>query len=221
MYNPFMGNEKIFSIKTYVKEKMSGEATGHDWFHVERVFTTATKIAKAEKNVDLFIVQAAALLHDIGDWKVATAEKSEEEILDEAFDTLQIPRESSEEIKDIILNMSFRKNITGKKSLSSEGKIVQDADRLEALGAIGIARAFAYGGKKKRAIYNPAIKPQEFTSIEAYKNSDGTTINHFYEKLFKLRKQLNTKTAKKIALKREKFMKDFLKEFYAEWNGKA
>jgi uncharacterized protein len=116
--------------------------------------------------------------------------------------------------------MSFSKNVGSKRKLTIEGKIVQDADRLEALGAIGIARAFAYGGKKNRQIYNPAIKPKKFKCTDEYRGSEGTTINHFYEKLLKIKSQLNTKTAKKIALKREQFMKTFLKQFYDEWNGK-
>ena len=208
-------------IINYVKEKMNGESTGHDWFHVERVYKTATRIAKSEKNVDLFIVQTAALLHDLGDWKVNNSDKTEEEIIIAACRELRISKDDTLKVIQIIINMSFSKNVDSKKKLSLEGKIVQDADRLEALGAIGIARAFAYGGKKNRQIYNPNIKPINFKTTEEYRNTEGHTINHFYEKLFKLRKMLNTKTEKQIALKREKFMKTFLKEFYAEWDGKA
>jgi uncharacterized protein len=211
----------IIVVTNYVKEKMSGESTGHDWFHVERVFKTATKIAKKEKNVDLFIVQAAALLHDLGDWKVNYSEKTEEEIVAEACQRLSFSDEDTEKIQEIILNMSYSKNIGSKKKLCVEGRIVQDADRLEALGAIGIARAFAYGGKKNRPLYDPDSKPDSFTSTEAYRTAQGHTINHFYEKLFKLIKLLNTQAAKDIAIKREIFMKSFLKEFYAEWNGRA
>lgn len=216
-----MNNAEITRIKKYVKEKMEGEATGHDWFHVERVFKTANLIAKSEKNVDIYIVQAAALMHDLGDWKVNNSKLTEEEILLNACKELKLSPSDTKKILDIILNMSFSKNVENKNKLSLEGKIVQDADRLEALGAIGIARAFAYGGKKNREIYNPNVKPNEFKSTEEYRNSQSHTINHFYEKLFKLRAQLNTKTAKEIALKREKFMKEFLKEFYAEWSGKV
>jgi uncharacterized protein len=210
---------EISKIAEYVKGKMAGEATGHDWFHVERVLKTATKIAQKEKDVDLFIVQAAALMHDLGDWKVNTSGKTEQGIITDACKILSISEEDTENILKIILNMSFSKNISAKNKLSIEGKIVQDADRLDALGAIGIARVFAYGGKKGRPLYDPAIKPQSFTSTTAYRNSQSHTVNHFYEKLFKLRKQLNTKTAKAIAVKREKFMKTFLKEFYSEWDG--
>lgn len=211
----------ISKIAHYVKEKMKDESTGHDWFHIQRVLKTATLIAKREKKADIFIIQAAALLHDIGDWKIKLSNKTEEEILDEAFKKTNIQQQDAIRIKNIILNMSFRKNVVVKKKLTLEGKIVQDADRLEALGAIGIARAFAYGGKKNRPLYNPDSKPRIYKSTEEYINSDSHTINHFYEKLFKLRKYINTKTAKAIALKREKFMKAFLKEFYREWDGKA
>lgn len=211
----------VQQIKDFVKEEMSREATGHDWFHVERVYKMALLIAKNESNVDLFIIKAAALLHDIPDDKVDTSGRPEDVILTECLDRFTIDAADKEKITQIILNLSFRKNLTTKKKLSKEGQIVQDADRLEALGAIGIGRAFAYGGKKNREMYNPSVKPQTFTTIAAYRNANGTTVNHFYEKLFKLKAQLNTKTAKAIASKRERFMKDFLKEFYAEWNVKA
>ncbi|MDO8269336.1 MAG: HD domain-containing protein [Candidatus Levybacteria bacterium] len=216
-----MNNKKISRIQKYVKEKMEGESTGHDWFHVERVLKTSLLIAKKEGKVNLFIIITAALLHDLGDWKINNTNKTEEEILEETMNKFELSESEKKSIKEIILNMSFSKNIDTKKILSKEGQIVQDADRLEALGAIGIARAFAYGGKKNREIYNPNIKPKFFKSINEYRNSEGHTINHFYEKLFKIRKNLNTKTAKMIALEREKFMKTFLKEFYAEWDGKA
>lgn len=215
-----MLEKRVRTISDYVRAKMSGEATGHDWFHVQRVYKTATKIAEKEERGDRFLIQATALLHDIGDWKVNTSDKSEEQILDKALEELDITGQEADAIKDIILNMSFSKNVSGKKKLSLEGKIVQDADRLEALGAIGIARAFAYGGKANREIYNPDVKPKSFKTLEEYRTTKGHTINHFYEKLFKIKNQLNTKTAKAIATKREKFMKNFLKEFYAEWDGK-
>jgi uncharacterized protein len=214
-----VNNATLNVIRKYVKEKMGEESTGHDWFHVARVAKTALFIAKKEKIGDLFIIEVAALLHDIADWKLNISNKTEEQILDEAFGHFELSKQVSSEIKAIILNISFSKNVGGKKKLSIEGRIVQDADRLEALGAIGIARAFAYGGKKNRQIYNPKIKPKVFKSTKTYKNTASPTINHFYEKLFLIRKNLNTKTAKNIAKKREKFMKEFLAEFYKEWAG--
>lgn len=211
---------QIETIQKFVKSKMEGEGTGHDWFHVERVVATAKRICLKEKNADKFLVEAAALLHDIGDWKLNSSGRTEEEILRSVCKKLDLEDSDSKRIIEIIINMSFSANIGSKKKLCLEGQIVQDADRLDALGAIGIARAFAYGGKKGRELYNPTKKPKKFASTTSYRNSDGPTINHFYEKLFLIKKQLNTKEAVKIAEKREKFMKEFLKEFYSEWEGK-
>ena len=208
-------------IINYVKEKMNGESTGHDWFHVERVYKTATRIAKSEKNVDLFIVQTAALLHDLGDWKVNNSDKTEEEIIIAACRELRISKDDTLKVIQIIINMSFSKNVDSKKKLSLEGKIVQDADRLEALGAIGIARAFAYGGKKNRQIYNPNIKPINFKTTEEYRNTEGHTINHFYEKLLLLKDKMNTETGRALAQKRHDFMVEYLEQFYNEWEGKG
>lgn len=199
---------------------MSEESTGHDWFHVERVYKTAVAIASEEKDVDLLIIKLAALLHDIGDYKVIDNDSSEEDVFRKACVELSFPDDITDKVLAIVLNLSFSKNIVQKKKLSKEGQIVQDADRLDALSAIGIARAFAYGGKKGRELYNPSIKPMQFSSMESYRNTQGPTINHFYEKLFLLKSQLNTKAAKNIAAKREKFMQSFLDEFYAEWDGK-
>ena len=215
-----MNKADISRIEKYVKKKMSGESSGHDWFHVQRVFNMATLIATKEKKGDLLLIQATSLLHDLGDWKLNTTGNSEEEIISDACQKLKISADDTHRIKEIILNMSYSKNIEKKRALPIEGKIVQDADRIDALGAIGIARVFAYGGKKGRLIYDPSVKPQVFSSIHQYKKNEGTTINHFYEKLLLLRKTLNTKTAKAIASKRERFMKEYLKEFYAEWRGK-
>jgi len=201
----------------YVKNKLRNEFSGHDWYHAQRVFKMATFIAGQEKNADLFTIQLAALLHDIGDWKVNSSKKSEAEILRLALKEIRVPKEVGEKILQIILNMSFSKNLDKKHKLSIEGQIVQDADRLDALGAIGIARAFAYGGKNSRQLYNPKIKPKLHNSTSSYRKAKSTTINHFYEKLFLLKSQMNTKTAQVIAAKREKFMKKFLKEFYAQW----
>lgn len=212
--------ELIGSIQKFVKGKMEGEGTGHDWFHIERVLGTAKRISKKQKGVDQFLVEAAALLHDIGDWKLNSSGRTEEEILRSVCKKLALEDIDSKKIIEIIINMSFSANVGNKKKLCLEGQIVQDADRLDALGAIGIARAFAYGGKKGRELHNPTKKPKKFSSTNSYRNSDGPTTNHFYEKLFLIKKQLNTKEAVKIAEKREKFMKEFLKEFYGEWEGK-
>ncbi len=183
--------------RNFVKRKMQHEATGHDWFHLERVVKMAKYIAKGEKNkgTDVFIVQLAALLHDIGDWKIRDREKSEEEILENVMGELKFPDHVKDTVKDIVLKMSYSNNLDGKHSLSIDG------------------------GKKERELYNPLIRPKRFTSTHAYRTAHGTTVNHFYEKLFLLKDLLNTKIAKNIAQKRERFMKEFLDEFYKEWQG--
>ena len=215
-----MKRPKISEIEKFVKNKMSGETTGHDFYHVARVHRTAVLLATQHMEAEIYIVEVASLMHDLGDWKVSNSGKSEKEIIENACNDLGFDKKNALQITDIITHMSFSSNVGKKNKLSIEGQIVQDADRLEALGAIGIARAFAYGGKKGREIYDPNVKPKVFVSTKDYKNSVGSTINHFYEKLFLIKDQLNTIEAKKIAIKREKFMKDFLHQFYAEWEGK-
>lgn len=218
-YNHFMNRPKISKIENYVQKKMSGEATGHDYYHVDRVRRTAVLITKKHKETDPYIVEVASLMHDLGDWKVNNSNKTEGEIIKEACDELGFENSVTELIVGIITKLSYSANVGKKNTLSIEGQIVQDADRIEALGAIGIARAFAYGGKQGRILYDPKIKPVTFKNTKEYRSTTSPTVNHFYEKLFLIRSLLNTKEAKKIALKREKFMKDFLKEFYSEWNG--
>ncbi len=208
------------NIETYVKEKTENEVTGHDWFHADRVRRNALFIAEKEfknKNIDLFLLEAIALMHDLGDWKVNTTSKSEKEILENACHMLKIPDNYSSRIVEIITHLSFSANIEKKNKLPLEGQMVQDADRLDALGAIGIARAFAFGGSRNRQIYNPNIKPLILKSSNDYKNTQNPSINHFYEKLFLIKNLMNTKTGKSLALKREKFMKKYLEEFYGEW----
>lgn len=208
------------NIETYVKEKTQNEVTGHDWFHADRVRKNSMYIAKKDfsnQSIDLFLLQTVALMHDLGDWKVNTTKKSEKEILADACKTLNIPEPYSSQIVEIIIHLSFSANIEKKNELPLEGKIVQDADRLDALGAIGIARAFAFGGQRNRQIYNPSIKPQTLKSAKDYKNTQNPSINHFYEKLFLIKDLMNTKTGKQLAIKREKFMKKYLDEFYEEW----
>ncbi len=214
-YAPLLEN-----IETFVKEKTENETTGHDWFHADRVRRNAMYIARKDfsnRNIDLFLLQSVALMHDLGDWKVNTTEKSEKEILADACKTLDIPEPYSSQIVEAITRLSFSANIEKKNELPLEGQIVQDADRLDALGAIGIARAFAFGGQRNRQIYNPNIKPQRLKSEKDYKNTQNPSINHFYEKLFLIKDLMNTKTGKKLAIKREKFMKKYLDEFYREW----
>ena len=221
-YNPQDSMSKKQIVKStiyFVKKQLEGDPTGHDWWHISRVVTAAKKIAKGEKGVDLFIIEMAALLHDVGDYKTQEGGRDrQEELISKFLKKQNVPPTMIEAILEIILNMSFSKNVTGKKSLSREGQIVQDADRLDSLGAIGIARAFSYGGKKGRVMYDPSQKPKKYTSTRAYRTTNTHTINHFYEKLLHITGLMNTRTGKKMAQRRHKFLEKYLEEFYKEWN---
>ena len=203
----------INKTRAFVKDKLQNEGSGHDWFHIERVYNLATYLCKKE-NGDEFIIKMAVLLHDIDDWKFSNNNNTTKDFLQ----SLNIDTSSYNKIMNIINTISYKGGIENSAQHDIEGKIVQDADRLDAMGAIGIARAFTYGGNKNRLIYNPSIKPKEFNSLEEVKNSNNHTINHFYEKLLKLKNLMNTDTAKQIAEERHKFMELFLDEFYYEWN---
>ena len=200
-----------------VRNKLMGESTGHDWWHIERVRKIARKIAKEEK-ADLFVVDLAALLHDLADWKfnddLAKANLSIRNWLGKE----KVDKVTVDAIMHIIENMSFKGGFK-KMSLSLEGQIVQDADRLDALGAIGIARAFAYGGQKGRPLYDPKAKRVKYKTEAEYKKLKGDTIGHFYDKLLVIMDMMNTKTAKKMAKVRHEFLKDYLRQFYKEWQG--
>lgn len=206
----------------YVKKAMSGEGSGHDWWHVARVAGNAALIAKGEPKADPFIVGCAGLLHDIKDWKFAGG--SEEAGPREATRLLKrlgSDPESIDRITQIMREVTYKGAGVKTKPSSLEGKIVQDADRLDALGAIGIARCFAYGGLKGREIYDPEEKPVMHASFAQYKKSKGHSINHFYEKLLLLKSRMNTKTGRRLAIARDQFMRSYLKHFYAEWKGKS
>jgi len=197
------------------------ESTGHDYWHAERVWKSAIQLG-AQESVNLKIVEAAALLHDVADWKMAEENRVEGlEKMEFWLNALGYSSSEKKEVLDIVDNMSFKGGTNNHKILSKEGQVVQDADRLDALGAIGIARAFAYGGSKGRPLHNPTQIPAEFEDFEAYKNHKGATVNHFYEKLFKLKELMNTKAGKAAAEDRHKFMELFLDQFYSEWEGKS
>ena len=178
-------NLLIEKTKEFVKEKCSGESSGHDWFHIYRVYNTAKYIAKKE-NADLFIVEMTALLHDIDDWKFTESTETNTTVTENFLKSINISQEIISKIIIIIKTMSYKGGIVDSTQNTIEGMIVQDADRLDANGAIGIARTFAYGGSKNRIIYDPDIKPLKFSSLEEVKNLENHTINHFYEKLLKL-----------------------------------
>ena len=212
-------NKKLMIEKTkeFVKEKLYGEGSGHDWFHIERVYNLSRYLAEKE-NADSFIVEMAALLHDIDDWKFSSNNDNNPTNTEVFLKKIQVNEEDLIKIIKIINTISFKGGVVDSSQETIEGKVVQDADRLDAIGAIGIARTFAYGGNKNRVIYDPNIKPMNFTSLEEVKSENNHTINHFYEKLLKLKDLMNTKSAKEIAEKRHKYMEEFLNEFYSEWN---
>ena len=213
-----MNKEIIARATAYVKEKFENEYSGHDWFHTLRVFRTATRIAEAE-GADVVTVQLAALLHDVDDRKLSPETYAEQKNARSFLAENGVEESVICEICRIISEVSF----VGSDSVvpsTLEGKCVQDADRLDAIGAIGIARAFAYGGNHNRLMYHPDIAPNPNMSKEEYIKSNSTTVNHFYEKLFKLTDMMNTDTAKQIAKERDEYMKAFIAEFLNEWEGR-
>jgi uncharacterized protein len=210
----------IDQTATYIKEKLAGEGSGHDWWHVYRVWKNAIHIGKHEQ-VDLFVVELAALLHDIADWKFHDGNEEIGPQLSRTWlESLGVDEQVISHVSQIIQDISFKGAGVATRMKTTEGMVVQDADRLDALGAIGIARTFAYGGSKGREMYNPDLKPEQHDSFEQYKNSKGTSINHFYEKLLLLKERMNTGTAKAIAGKRHEVMEQFLQQFLLEWEGK-
>lgn len=203
----------------FVKQKLENAETGHDWFHIERVYKNALLIAQNEI-CNLEIVQLGALLHDIADSKFNNGDETVgPKVAREFLESQNTSEEIINHVINIIENISFKGGNFENKFTSIELQIVQDADRLDAIGAIGIARTFNYGGFKNRALYNPEIVPNLNMSKEEYKNSEAPTLNHFYEKLLLLKDKMNTDTGKKLALKRHQYMENFLSQFYAEWEG--
>ncbi len=204
----------------FVKNQLKNAESGHDWFHIERVYKNALLIAEKEENKNLEVIKLSALLHDIADSKFHNGDETIGPKVARAFlEKEKVDEETITHVIQIIENISFKGGNFEKKFSSIELDIVQDADRLDALGAIGIARTFNYGGFKNRSIYNPNIAPKFNMSKEEYKNSKGPTINHFYEKLLLLKDKMNTESGKKIAKERHLFMEHFLSQFYAEWEG--
>ncbi len=208
----------VKQTEEYIQTKLQGEGSGHDWWHIYRVLKNAIYIGKEEK-ADLFVVQLAALLHDVADWKFHDRDNNiGSKLAREWLENLRVDEETISHVCNIIEDVSFKGASVKTPMKTKEGMIVQDADRLDAIGAIGIARTFAYGGYKSREIYNPTIKPEKHESFEQYKNSRGSVINHFYEKLLLLKDLMNTETARKIAGGRHAFMEQFLDRFFEEWD---
>ena len=213
-------NQLIETTKIFVKETLKHAEGGHDWFHTERVYKNALLISKTEA-VDIFVVQLGALLHDIADSKFHDGDETLGlQMAREFLFKRNVDSSVIEHVVNIIKHISFKNSLDGKSSFTSkELEVIQDADRLDAIGAIGIARCFNYGGFKNRPLYDPSIPPNSNMTKEDYKTSSSPTLNHFYEKLLLLKDKMNTKTGKQIAQNRHQFMELYIKQFYAEWNG--
>lgn len=216
-----MDQEKIIERTVdFVKSNIKNVDSGHDWWHIYRVWKLAKYIAEKEKGADLFIVELGALFHDIADYKFHGGdEEIAPRIAREFLTSMQIDNKIIEHVENIIRNVSYKGAIHVQKFKSKELDIVQDADRLDAMGAMGIARTFNYGGYKNRPIYDPTIKSNPNMTAEEYKKWDAPSINHFYEKLLLLKDKMNTKTGKKLAEDRHIFMEKYLEEFHKEWEG--
>ncbi len=217
-------SEFVEATIQFVKKTLAEAEGGHDWFHIQRVFNNAICIAKDEK-VDILVVSLGALLHDIADAKFHNGDETVGPKVASSFlKSLAVDKSTIDHVVKIIENISFKSSLkdhTGQKTkfASNELEVVQDADRLDAIGAIGIARAFNYGGFKNRQLYNPEIAPNPKMTKEEYKKAKGPTINHFYEKLLLLKDKMNTKTGTKLAESRHQYMLDYLAQFDKEWKG--
>ncbi|MNM61659.1 putative hydrolase [compost metagenome] len=213
-----MNKEQILErTRQFVRQKLEGEGSGHDWWHIVRVCNNALDIARQTEGVDSFIVELGALLHDIADHKFGYTDEDRRTIISEWLTTLDVSVEVIEEVVYIANHISFKGGTNKHEMKTVEGKIVQDADRLDAIGAMGIGRAFAYGGHVNRTMYNPALNKQTAAVTDGYTESD--TISHFYEKLLLLKDLMNTEIGAQKAQRRHEIMEEFLRNFYAEWNG--
>lgn len=216
----------IAATETMVMEQLAGEGTGHDWFHTDRVRRLALRIADDEAargaTLDRHVIELAALLHDVEDWKFHGGDETAAPRAAAAWLSGQgVDPHTTAHVTEIVATLSFKGAGVPTPMRTSEGSIVQDSDRLDALGAIGIARTFAYGGYKGSTLHDPGVPPQAHDSFAAYKASGGTTINHFSEKLLLLRDRMNTATARRLAAERHRVMEAFLARFFAEWDGQA
>ncbi|MGT2783909.1 HD domain-containing protein [Streptococcus merionis] len=209
-------SEILETTETFVKDMFEKEPSGHDWWHLVRVRDMAVRLAEAEGG-DVFICQMAALLHDVADDKLGDGAEAGLAKVQTFLDSQAIATDLQQKILTIISDMSYKAGQNDHKTLSLEGQIVQDADRLDALGAIGIARTMVYSGHTGRLIHDPNLVPREQMTLDAYRSNDGTAIMHFYEKLLKLKDLMNTETAKVIAEGRHAFLETYLEQFYAEW----
>ncbi|MBK6524360.1 MAG: HD domain-containing protein [Crocinitomicaceae bacterium] len=216
-----MDNSDVIDyVVSELKREFADESTGHDWFHIERVWKNAKQIAATEGG-DLFVIELAALLHDIADHKfVEDADAEAKRRIQAMLTKAEVGQHTIDRVIDIVLKSSFKGGIGENPMTQLEGLIIQDADRLDAIGAIGIARTFAFGGKFGNLLYHPDIPPATFKNAEEYRKNRTHTINHFYEKLLLLKDKMNTPTGRKMAEQRHLFMQEFLNQFYNEWQGK-
>jgi len=211
--------DMIEQSAAHVRQLLADDSSGHDWWHIERVRRNALQIGRGE-GADLFVVELASLLHDIADWKFHGGDDAlGPQRADAWLSGLGVSRGTIDHVCEIIRRVSFKGAGVATPMNTLEGQVVQDADRLDAIGAVGIARAFAYGGHAGRAMFDPDVPPEPHASFEAYKKNSGPTINHFHEKLLLLKERMNTATARKVAEDRHAFMLRFLEQFHAEWNG--
>lgn len=209
----------IDTAVAFVQQELAGAEGGHDWWHIYRVWRQARQIA-AEERANMLVVELAALLHDIADPKFHQGDENVGPAKAAAFmQAHNIPADAALHVENIIRHMSFKNGLEKQAFYSPEMGVVQDADRLDAMGAIGIARAFNYGGFKNRALYDPAVPPNLQMTKEEYKHSSAPTINHFYEKLLLLKDRMNTATGRRLAEERHRYMEGFLERFYKEWEG--
>lgn len=216
-----MPEQLIQTTAEFVQQALANAESGHDWWHIQRVWNN-TKLILETESADRLVCELAALLHDIADSKFHDGDEMKgPQIAGEFLQRMSVNPEIIKHVQAIIFNMSFKASLGHVDFHSKELEIVQDADRLDAIGAIGIARAFNYGGFKNREIYNPTIPVAQHLTKEAYKNTTAPTINHFYEKLLLLKDKMNTPTAKALAQRRHEYMEGYLQQFYAEWDGKA
>jgi uncharacterized protein len=208
----------IAQTADHIRDQFIADSSGHDWWHIYRVWQTALYIGQQE-GADLTVVQLGALLHDIADWKFHNGDETVGPAAARAWlESLAVDPAIIEPVVDIVAHISFKGAGVPDTLQSLAGRVVQDADRLDAIGAVGIGRAFAYGGAKGRLMHDPQTDPQEHQSFEAYKAANGSTINHFYEKLLLLKDRMNTATGQRLAAERHQFMEQFLAQFFAEWN---
>ncbi len=210
-------SEVVTRTADYVRSQMEDDATGHDWWHVWRVWQTAKRLGEHE-NADLFVVELAALLHDVADWKLHNGDLSAgPKAAREWLQQLDVDKSIIAHVSEIVGGISFKGAGVATPMATIEGQCVQDADRLDAIGAVGIARCFAFGGAKDRLIFDPEHPPELHDSFEAYRKKSGPSINHFYEKLLLLKDRMHTDSGRELAEQRHQFLQTYLDQFFAEW----